>query len=211
MEGTVLPAIDETDDVVLEALAWDLANIVLQSKYSALNSFLKYVDVDPNLELDFQGMGSMTGLEFSLLSSDWKMACIFLNYGADPAKNSFSGCIKITGYRVYQAFNVKTRIPGLDGLAAIAGSEEAATFVSLLRVCLEPESLPHDLLQATLSWLNSLDSNYQTALLKRLNTAALLFLRNNLPQEVSYTILVDLARMELWSYFTDTVVSSLVA
>jgi hypothetical protein len=50
---------------------------------------------DPNMDINLNiPQSPITGLEFSLLIADWKMALIFFLAGADPNQNLFEGFVR---------------------------------------------------------------------------------------------------------------------
>lgn len=125
VESSLDPIFDFKDDDTVEDFF--PLKFLRNRDYAAIERILEDSS-DKNMCVgEAKSVTEMTGLEYSIFQSDWKMFLVFLLRGTDPDANKFEGVIDVGGPpygvppTVYECFRSKTTgeleyVPGFKGL-----------------------------------------------------------------------------------------------
>lgn len=190
-----------------------LAQLVLRRDYAGLNCYLTtnafQVDDDVTVSLLRMAEGTgLTGLEWAVWKSDWKLLALFFVHGADPANNAFNGQTRSRSQTVVTGFDADDPqpVPGFAGLRLLAahsqvGREGRACLHLLEFLRCNSRSLHRE--YATLAdsvTVLARDLRYTAGDLEAHVLSSLLTLRRmGLPRETALPIVEAAVRGTLWS------------
>lgn len=161
---------------------------VQQGHHRAVLQFLRY-GADPNSNLDF-GIGTMTGLEYSVYRSDWRMAVIFFLHGADPNQHELTRVLQMfdhaAGYENPSVISLRqaSSISAFEGLRALTEPEDSRSRAYLWLM----EKCHNGNIDVTREFQGSLDS---------LAAAEQTFVRSHKVKSSIYTCLLCMRRKHL--------------